>query len=121
VGLLGRRAVVVDVRLLAVILVFLAGLVLVRVNEVGVVVLVAVVMSAMVEVTQRPARVVVRHVIVVVGVHDGIVPVLLLACLGADRGLLLSSFMVAHVLAPFVSFEAVMSAGGVPPAGQISG
>ena len=70
--------VVVDVGLLAVVLVLLAGIVMVPVQEGRVIVLVAVVVRSMLELTERAARVVVGHVVVIVGVQLRIVGMLLL-------------------------------------------
>jgi hypothetical protein len=79
--------VVVDVRLLAVIVGLVGRIVIVGVEERSVVVLVAVVMGAVLELAERPIGVVVRHVIVVVRVHLRWMGVLLLLRLIADRRL----------------------------------
>jgi hypothetical protein len=83
----GRLVVIVDVGLLGVVLGLVLDVVLVTVDERGVVVLVAVVVSPMLELVENAPRVVVRDVVVIVGVELCRVRVLLPLGLFAHRSL----------------------------------
>jgi hypothetical protein len=82
-----RVVVVVDVRLACVVLDLVIGVVVVPVDQWGVVVLVRVVVPAMLELVEQSAAVMVSDVVVVVRVHLGWMSVLLLASLVTHRRL----------------------------------
>ncbi len=79
-----RLVVIVNVRLLVVILVLLGGIVVVAMKERRVVVLMAVIVGAVLELAERTAGVVVRHVVVIVTMHLCGVQMLLLIRLAAN-------------------------------------
>ena len=92
----GRRFVVVDVRLLAVILDLVLGLVLVAVDDRRVIVAMTVIVRPVLELVDQAAAVPMRHVVVVMIVNGGGMRVLLLARFLALDALLRHGPFLSH-------------------------